>query len=79
MPLSPPLLARSRTPISTSGWCSPVFINVNGPVNVTCKGVDPRALAVLNRNLGGLKLNYKQKEAEANDWAKRYNTSCRTG
>jgi tetratricopeptide (TPR) repeat protein len=60
--------------ISTSGWCSPVFVDVKGPVNVTCKGVDPRALAVLNRNLGDLKLNYKEKVAEANDWAERYHS-----
>ena len=60
--------------IATSGWCSPVFVNVTGPVSVTCNGVDPQAVAALNRQLDQLRLDNKQKVQRANDWAERYHT-----
>ncbi len=58
--------------ISTSGWCSPVFVNVKGPVTVTCNGVDPQALAALNRQLDELKVDNQEKVQRANEWADRY-------
>jgi tetratricopeptide repeat protein len=52
-------------------WCSPAQ-NGNGNT-VNCYGVDPRAMDRLNELLDRKDLNLKQKTAEANDWARRYN------
>ncbi len=70
-----PLLAAQTAPvqrISTSGWCSPVFVNVSGPVTVNCIGVDPQANREMNRQLDSLKLGYKEKVRQANEWARKY-------
>ncbi|KAA6458178.1 hypothetical protein DYQ86_19850 [Acidobacteria bacterium AB60] len=63
--------------IHTSGWCSPVFVNVKGPVSVTCKGVDPQANAALNQQLSQMKTDYNARLAEANQWAERYHKLAR--
>ena len=52
-------------------WCSPAQNGNND--NVTCNGVDPRAEHYLNDLLDRMNLDLKQKTAEANDWAHRYN------
>jgi tetratricopeptide (TPR) repeat protein len=43
------------------------------PNTVICNGVDPRAMDRLNELLDRKDLDLKQKIAEANDWARRYN------
>jgi hypothetical protein len=56
---------------STAGWCSPIQ---SGNNNVfVCNGVDPRAMERLNELLDRKDDDLKQKTAEANDWARRYN------
>ena len=52
-------------------WCSPAQNGNND--NVTCNGVDPRAEHYLNDLLDRMNLDLKQKTAEADDWARRYN------
>ena len=67
-----PSLAAEITQTTGSGsWCSPAQ-NGNGNT-VICNGVDPRALDRLNELLDRKDLDLKQKTAEANDWARRYN------
>jgi tetratricopeptide (TPR) repeat protein len=58
--------------ITTNGWCSPVFVNVAGPVSVKCDGVDPAAVATLNKQLVSLKLSRHDALQQANEWAERY-------
>jgi hypothetical protein len=55
---------------STTGWSSPIQSGNNNVVN--CTGVDPRAETYLNDLLDRMKLDLKQKTAEANEWARRY-------
>ena len=55
----------------SGSWCSPAQ-NGNGNT-VICNGVDPRAMNRLNELLDRKDLDLKQKTAEANDWAHRYN------
>ena len=55
---------------STTGWSSPIQSGNNNVVN--CTGVDPRAETYLNDLLDRVKLDLKQKTAEANEWARRY-------
>jgi len=52
---------------STTGWSSPIQSGNNNVVN--CTGVDPRAETYLNDLLDRMKLDLKQKTAEANEWA----------
>jgi Tetratricopeptide repeat len=67
-----PLVAAEVTQTTGSGsWCSPAQ-NGNGNI-VICNGVDPRAMDRLNELLDRKDLDLKQKTAEANDWAQRYN------
>ena len=67
-----PSLAAEVTQTTGSGsWCSPAQ-NGNGNT-VICNGVDPRAMDRLNELLDRKDLDLKQKTAEANDWARRYN------
>ena len=66
------LVAAEVTQTTGSGsWCSPAQ-NGNGNT-VICNGVDPRAMDRLNELLDRKDLDLKQKTAEANDWAHRYN------
>ncbi len=64
--------AAQQLQITTTGWCSPVFVNVSGPVTVKCEGVDPQAMAALNRQLTARKLGEKAAVQEADEWAERY-------
>ena len=67
-----PLVASEVTQTTGSGsWCSPTQ-NGNGNT-VICNGVDPRAVDRLNELLDRKDLDLKQKIAEANEWAHRYN------
>jgi tetratricopeptide (TPR) repeat protein len=66
------LLASPAPPQQTSGPCSPVIANVVGDVTVTCIGVDPRALDVLNKQLRQRKLDSSSALHEANLWTQRY-------
>src|ERR1700733_4573391 len=67
-----PLVAAEVTQTTGNGsWCSPAQ-NGNGNT-VNCSGVDPRAEHYLNDLLDRTNLDLKQKTAEANDWARRYN------
>jgi tetratricopeptide (TPR) repeat protein len=55
----------------SGSWCSPAQ---NGNNNqVICNGVDPRAMARLNELLDLKDLSLKQKTAEAEEWARKYN------
>jgi len=56
---------------STAGPCSPIQSGNNDVVN--CNGVPQRAVDRLNELLDRKDLDLKQKTAEANDWARRYN------
>jgi tetratricopeptide (TPR) repeat protein len=56
----------------TSGWCSPIVINAQGPVTITCTGVDPSALKTLNAELARQKLEETAAVKQANEWAARY-------
>jgi tetratricopeptide (TPR) repeat protein len=58
--------------IVTNGFCSPVFVNVSGPVSVKCEGVDPRAVDALNKQLVAMKLSRHEALEQANEWAERY-------
>src|SRR5271167_2851650 len=67
-----PSAAAEITQTTGSGsWCSPAQ-NGNGNT-VICNGVDPRAMDRLNELLDRKDLDLKQKTAEANEWARRYN------
>ncbi len=57
---------------STSGWCSPVFANVTGPITVTCKGIDPSAVKVLNEQLHRSKTSLVEAMKRADEWAEKY-------
>jgi len=57
---------------STSGWCSPAIANVTGNVSITCIGVSPEALKVLNSELNESKKDAQERLIEANRWASRY-------
>ncbi len=68
---------RAQTPTivqHTTGWCSPTFANVTvtGNLTVICKGVSPKALEVLNRELSKQRLEANELLAEANNWAQKY-------
>ena len=67
-------LSTQQTIQTTSGWCSPIISNVVGNVTVTCIGVDPRALAVLNRKLSRTKLKLGNAIEQANHWANLYHS-----
>jgi hypothetical protein len=63
----------------TQGYCSPAVGQTGGNVTITCQGVDPKALEVLNRDLGltrgQLRLTkdqLEQKTKEADEWARKY-------
>ncbi len=56
---------------STAGPCSPIQSDNNNVVN--CNGVPQRAVDRLNELLDFKDLDLKQKTAEANEWARRYN------
>lgn len=56
----------------SNGWCSPNVANVSGNVTITCVGVDPRALTVLNAELQRRDSQLTEKIREANRWARRY-------
>ena len=56
---------------STAGPCSPIQSGNNNVVN--CSGVDPRAEHYLNDLLDRMSLDLKQKTAEGNEWARKYN------
>jgi hypothetical protein len=56
----------------TSGWCSPIVINPQAPVTITCTGVDPSALKTLNAELARQKLEETAAVKQANEWAARY-------
>lgn len=58
--------------MQTSRPCSPVVANVVGDVNITCIGVDPRALEALNIQLRQRKLDIAAKVREANSWTAKY-------
>lgn len=64
--------AAQQLQITTNGWCSPVFVNVSGPVSVKCEGVDPGAVAALNKQLAAMKLGRRDALQQANEWAERY-------
>ncbi len=67
-----PSFAADITQTTGSGsWCSPAQ-NGNGNT-VNCNEVDPRAEHYLNDLFDRMSLDLKQKTAEANDWARRYN------
>src|ERR1700679_677379 len=70
------LAAAQQAPVKivqqSSGWCSPNIANVSGNVTVICKGVDPRALKVLNDELDRKKLQANDRLREAVQWARRY-------
>src|SRR5271170_1962515 len=56
---------------TTGGPCSP---GINGNHNtVNCSGVDPRAMARLEELLDMKDRDLKQKIADANEWARKYN------
>ena len=63
--------AEVRQTTGSGSWCSPAQ-NGNGNI-VICNGVDPRAMDRLDELLNLKDLDLKQKIAEANDWAHRYN------
>jgi tetratricopeptide (TPR) repeat protein len=67
-----PIAAVEVTQTTGNGsWCSPAL---NGSGNIViCNGVDPRAMDRLNELLDRKDLDLKQRTAEANDWAHRYN------
>jgi hypothetical protein len=55
----------------TGGPCSPA---INGNQNtINCSGVDPRAMARLEELLDLKDRDLKQKIADANEWAQKYN------
>src|SRR5271157_2100520 len=56
---------------STAGPCSPIQSGNNNVVN--CNGVPQRAMDRLNELLDRKDLDLKQKTAEANEWARKYN------
>ena len=56
---------------STGGPCSPAINGSNNTVN--CPGIDPRAMKWLLDELDRKNLDLKQKIAEANEWARKYN------
>lgn len=64
-------VAEEVTQTTGSSWCSPAQDGTGN--SVICSGVDPRALDRLNELLDRNDLGLKQKTAEANDWARRYN------
>jgi tetratricopeptide (TPR) repeat protein len=70
------LFAASQQTVSVqqnnAGWCSPIFVNVPGPISVNCTGVDPRALARLNAELRTQKLSLETMIRKANEWAEKY-------
>src|SRR5208282_4000809 len=68
---TPPAAADITQTTGSGSWCSPAQ-NGNGNT-VICNGVDPRAMDRLNELLDRKDLDLKQKTAEANDWAPRYN------
>ena len=68
---TPSVAADVTQTTGTGSWCSPAQ-NGNGNT-VICNGVDPRAMARLNELLDRKDLDLKQKIAEADDWAHRYN------
>jgi tetratricopeptide (TPR) repeat protein len=56
---------------STGGWCSPA---INGSGNqVVCQGVDPGAMARLEELLDQKDHDLRDKIADANEWARKYN------
>jgi tetratricopeptide (TPR) repeat protein len=57
---------------NNGGWCSPIFVNVTGPITVNCTGVDPKALEVLNAELRKGKLDSNEAIRRANEWAAKY-------
>jgi hypothetical protein len=68
----------------THGSGSPAVGQTGGNVTITCQGVDPKALDVLNRDLGLTKGQLRltkeqleQKTKEANEWARRYHELLR--
>jgi tetratricopeptide (TPR) repeat protein len=68
---TPSLAAEIEQTTGSGSWCSPAQ-NGNGNT-VICNGVDPRALDRLNELLDRKDLDLKQKTAEANAWAQKYN------
>ncbi len=68
---APSIAAEVTQTIGSGSWCSPAQ-NGNGNT-VICNGVDPRAVDRLNELLNRKDLDLKQKTAEANEWARRYN------
>ena len=68
---APAVAAEVEQTTSSGSWCSPAQ-NGNGNT-VICNGVDPRAVNRLNELLDRKNLDLKQKTAEANEWARRYN------
>ncbi len=57
---------------TTYGFCSPIVSNVTGNVTITCKGVDPKHLELLNQQLAQKQLDYEQKLREAERWRTSY-------
>src|SRR5205807_5420082 len=52
---------------TTTGWCSPIFINspINAPLTINCNGVDPGIVAALKKKLAG-------EQITARDMQRRY-------
>jgi tetratricopeptide (TPR) repeat protein len=65
------LAAAAGVEQSTSGPCSPTINGNNNSVN--CSGVDPRAMARFEELLDLKDRDLKDKIADANEWARRYN------
>jgi len=68
---TPAAAANVEQTTGSGSWCSPTQ---NGNNNtVICYGVDPRAMTRLNDDLDRMGLSLKQKTAEADEWARKYN------
>jgi tetratricopeptide (TPR) repeat protein len=66
---------------TTSGWCSPIFINspINAPLTINCNGVDPGIVAALKKKLAreqvttrDLRRRYAQVQQEINTFILQY-------
>jgi hypothetical protein len=61
----------------TQGWCSPAVGQTGGNVTISCHGVDPQAMQLLNERLNRTNLALQEKTREANELARKYHELSR--
>jgi hypothetical protein len=61
----------------TYGWCSPAVGQTEGNVTITCHGIDPQAMQLLNERLNTSNLDLQQKTREANELIRTINELSR--